>query len=31
MAQNRPTNAERLDDLTEKVDLILNQLAALTT
>jgi hypothetical protein len=31
MAQNRPTNAERLDDLTEKVDLIITQLATLTT
>ncbi|GAU26773.1 hypothetical protein TSUD_317710 [Trifolium subterraneum] len=30
MAANRPTNAERLDDLTEKVDLILAQLANLT-
>ncbi|GAU38891.1 hypothetical protein TSUD_67540 [Trifolium subterraneum] len=30
MAANRPTNAERLDDLTEKVDLILTQLANLT-
>jgi hypothetical protein len=29
-ATNRTTNAERLDDLTEKVDLIINQLATLT-